>query len=51
MQVKLNAIVRVKSINFNDRIRVVAVERNIVTGITIRGKVITTHIRNIREDK
>jgi hypothetical protein len=49
--IKIDSIVKVKSMNFNDRIRVIAIERNIVTGCTIRGKIITTHIRNIREDK
>ncbi len=49
--IKIDSIVRVKSVNFNDRIRVVAIERGMVTGCTIHGKIITTHIRNIREDK
>jgi hypothetical protein len=49
--IKIDSIVRVKSVNFNDRVRVIAVERNIVTACTIHGKIVTTHIRNIREDK
>lgn len=51
MHIKIDSIVRVKSINLNERIRVVAVERGMVTGVTIRGKIVTTHIRNIRADK
>jgi hypothetical protein len=50
MHIKIDSIVKVKSINFNDRIRVIAVERGTVIGMTIHGKVITTNIRNIRKD-
>lgn len=50
MYIKIDSIVKVKSINFNERIRVVAVERGMVTGVTIKGKIITTNIRNIRKD-
>lgn len=51
MYIKIDSIVRVKSINLNERIRVVAVERGMVTGVTIHGRIVTTHIRNIRADK
>lgn len=49
--IKVGSIVKVNSINFKGRVMVVSVERNIVTARKIDGTVISTHIRNIREDK
>lgn len=49
--IKIGSIMKVRSINVNERVMIVAVERNMVIARTIRGKVITTHVRNIHEDK
>lgn len=49
--IKIGSIMKVDSINLKARVMIVSVERNIVTARTIDGKVVSTHIRNIREDK
>lgn len=48
MRVAVGQTVRIQSMNLNTSAIVVSIERQMVTLRTIHGKVVATHIRNIK---